>query len=120
MTVHIIGMGISGLSAAFTLTRAGVSVALYDAAARAGGRCHSFFDKRLNAQIDNGTHLMLGANTALLNMLAQCPSDTPLKNAGNKILFFKKTAVLSKLIRRGRYPLCSNCRNCILCYANPS
>lgn len=90
MTVHIIGMGISGLSAAFTLTRAGVSVALYDAAARTGGRCHSFFDKRLNARIDNGTHLMLGANTALLNMLAQCPSDTPLKNAGNKILFLKK------------------------------
>lgn len=90
MTVHIIGMGISGLSAAFTLTQAGISVALYDAAARAGGRCHSFFDKRLNARIDNGTHLMLGANTALLNMLAQCPSDTPLKNAGNKILFLKK------------------------------
>lgn len=90
MTVHIIGMGLSGLSAAFTLTRAGIPVVLYDAAARAGGRCHSFFDKRLNALIDNGTHLMLGANTALSDMLAQCPSGTPLKNMGNKILFFKK------------------------------
>ena len=90
MTVHIIGMGVSGLSAAFTLTQAGLPVVLYDAAARAGGRCHSFFDGRLDARIDNGSHLMLGANTALLEMLAQCPCETPLKNAGNQILFLNK------------------------------
>lgn len=90
MTVHIIGTGISGLSAAFTLTQAKIPVALYDAAGHAGGRCHSFFDKNLNAVIDNGTHLMLGANTALLDMLKQCPNDTPLKNCGHHILFLKK------------------------------
>lgn len=97
MTVHIIGAGISGLSAAFKLTQAEIPVVLYDAAARAGGRCHSFFDKRLNAKIDNGTHLMLGANTALLSMLSECPTDTPLKNTDGEILFLKKDGSVMKI-----------------------
>ena len=90
MTVYVIGAGIAGLSAAYTLTKAGVPVAVYEASARTGGRCHSFFDKRLNALIDNGTHLMLGANTALLKMLADCPTKTPLKNVGNTFTFYQK------------------------------
>ena len=90
MTVHIIGTGISGLSAAYKLTKNGIPVVLYDAAARAGGRCHSFFDKKLNALIDNGTHLMLGANTALLEMLANCQTKTPLKNIGSRFVFYRK------------------------------
>ena len=90
MTVYVIGAGIAGLSAAYTLTKAGVPVAVYEAAARIGGRCHSFYDKRLDALIDNGTHLMLGANTALLKMLADCPTKTPLKNVGNTFTFYQK------------------------------
>lgn len=90
MTVHVVGAGIAGLSAAFTLTKAGERVVLYDAAARSGGRCHSFFDKKLDALIDAGTHLMLGANTALLAMLRECPTRTPLKNTGTKMLFFRQ------------------------------
>ena len=90
MTVYVIGAGIAGLSAAYTLTKAGVPVAVCEASARAGGRCHSFFDKQLDALIDNGTHLMLGANTALLKMLADCPTKTPLKNVGNTFTFYQK------------------------------
>ena len=90
MTVYVIGAGMAGLSAAYTLTQAGASVAVYESAARVGGRCHSFFDKQLNALIDNGTHLMLGANTALLKMLSACPTKTPLKNIGNTFTFYQK------------------------------
>ncbi|MBO4519586.1 MAG: FAD-dependent oxidoreductase [Alphaproteobacteria bacterium] len=90
MTVYVVGAGIAGLSAAYTLTKTGVPVAVYEAAARAGGRCHSFFDKKLDALIDNGTHLMLGANTALLKMLADCPTKTPLKSVGNSFTFYRK------------------------------
>ena len=90
MTVYVIGAGIAGLSATYTLAKAGVSVAVYEASARAGGRCHSLFDKKINALIDNGTHLMLGANTALLKMLADCPTETPLKNLGNTFTFYQK------------------------------
>ena len=90
MTVYVIGAGIAGLSAAYTLTKAGVPVAVYEASTRAGGRCHSFFDKKINAPIDNGTHLMLGTNTALLKMLADCPTQTPLKSIGNTFTFYQK------------------------------
>lgn len=90
MTVYVIGAGIAGLSAAYTLTKANIPVAVYEATARAGGRCHSFFDKKLDALIDNGTHLMLGANTALLKMLADCPTETPLKSVGNTFTFYQK------------------------------
>ena len=93
MTVYVIGAGIAGLSAAYALTKAGVPVAVYEAAARVGGRCHSFFDKQLNALIDNGTHLMLGANTALLKMLEDCPTKTPLKSIGNTFTFYQKDGI---------------------------
>lgn len=80
MTVHIVGAGMAGLSAAFALTRKGIPAVVYDAGAHAGGRCYSFYDKTLDAVLDNGTHLMLGANRALLEMLKEC-SDSPALSA---------------------------------------
>lgn len=62
--VHVIGAGLSGLSAALSLTAAGRSVILHEAGPAAGGRCRSYFDKELNLRIDNGNHLMLSGNTA--------------------------------------------------------
>lgn len=64
--VHVIGAGLAGLSAAVRLTQAGHTVHLYEAAPRAGGRCRSYFDPRLDCTIDNGGHVILGANAATL------------------------------------------------------
>ncbi|CAA6605632.1 conserved hypothetical protein [Rhodospirillaceae bacterium LM-1] len=86
MTVtHVVGAGIAGLAAAVHLTKAGRKVALHEAANQAGGRCRSFLDAKLDRQIDNGTHLILGANPslfALLNavggrLVAQAPAAFP-------------------------------------------
>jgi len=63
-TVHVIGAGLAGLSAAVTLARAGASVAVYEAAGHAGGRCRSLFDTTLDALIDNGNHLVMAGNRA--------------------------------------------------------
>lgn len=63
-TVHIIGAGLAGLSAAVHLVRAGIRVRLYEASPRAGGRCRSYFDAQLGCVIDNGNHIILGANEA--------------------------------------------------------
>ncbi len=65
-TIHIIGAGLAGLSAAAHLAAAGRKVALYEAAAQAGGRCRSYHDRELGCRIDNGNHLMLTCNTAAL------------------------------------------------------
>ncbi len=68
--IHIIGAGLAGLSAAVALTQAGHLVTLYESGPAAGGRCRSYFDRELNARIDNGNHLLLSGNRAALAYLA--------------------------------------------------
>jgi hydroxysqualene dehydroxylase len=62
-TVHIIGAGISGLSAGVRLANAGFKVHLHEATQQAGGRCRSYFDAATNLTIDNGNHLLLSGNS---------------------------------------------------------
>jgi hypothetical protein len=61
-TVHIIGAGISGLSAAVRLANANFKVHVHEATQTAGGRCRSYFDAATNLTIDNGNHLLLSGN----------------------------------------------------------
>jgi squalene-associated FAD-dependent desaturase len=64
--VHIIGAGLSGLSAAARLANANVPVTVYEGAGQAGGRCRSFYDRHLEREIDNGNHLIMSGNYAAL------------------------------------------------------
>ena len=53
-TVHIVGAGLGGLSAAVELSDAGYKdIRFYEAAKAAGGRCRSFVDTVLNIVVDN-------------------------------------------------------------------
>ncbi len=61
-TAHIIGAGISGLSAAVRLADANYKVHVHEATQQAGGRCRSYFDAATSLTIDNGNHLLLSAN----------------------------------------------------------
>ena len=61
-TVHIIGAGISGLSAAVRLANANYRVQVHEAMQQAGGRCRSYFDAATSLTIDNGNHLLLSGN----------------------------------------------------------
>lgn len=66
VTLHVVGAGLAGLAAATAAARAGVRVVLHEAAGHAGGRCRSFRDEKLDRVIDNGSHLLLGANRTAL------------------------------------------------------
>ncbi|MFL7902562.1 hydroxysqualene dehydroxylase HpnE [Azospirillum argentinense] len=68
-TVHIVGAGLAGLSAAVRLTEAGRRVILHESAPQAGGRCRSFYDATLDRVVDNGSHLALSGNRSLLGYL---------------------------------------------------
>ncbi|WKA30830.1 hydroxysqualene dehydroxylase HpnE [Bradyrhizobium roseum] len=59
---HIIGAGVSGLSAAVRLASANYKVHVHEATQQAGGRCRSYFDAATNLTIDNGNHLLLSGN----------------------------------------------------------
>src|SRR4029450_6335339 len=61
-SVHIIGAGISGLSAAVRLANANYRVHVHEATQQAGGRCRSYFDAATSLMIDNGNHLLLSGN----------------------------------------------------------
>jgi len=76
-TVHVVGAGLAGLSAAVALAGRGERVVLHEAARQAGGRCRSYFDSTLGLTIDNGNHLLLSGNTDALGFLKQigAPAD---------------------------------------------
>jgi squalene-associated FAD-dependent desaturase len=69
VTVHVVGAGLAGLSAATILAARGERVILSEAAAQAGGRCRSYFDPQLGMTIDNGNHLVLSGNRAVQDYL---------------------------------------------------
>ena len=70
-TVHVVGAGLAGLSAATILAGRGEKVVVSEAAAQAGGRCRSYFDPQLGMTIDNGNHLVLSGNRAVQAYLAR-------------------------------------------------
>jgi squalene-associated FAD-dependent desaturase len=65
-TVHIIGAGVSGLSAGVRLAAAGHTVHVHEATQQVGGRCRSYFDGATGLTIDNGNHLLLSGNHHVL------------------------------------------------------
>ncbi|MBN4666232.1 FAD-dependent oxidoreductase [Pandoraea nosoerga] len=81
-TVHVIGAGLAGLAAAVRLASRGAAVVLHEAAPQAGGRCRSYFDRQLNAVIDNGNHLVLSGNTAMREFTRVIGSEHTLTGPG--------------------------------------
>ncbi len=71
MTVHVIGAGLAGLSAATECVAAGAPVVVYDGARQAGGRCRSYYDASLGLTIDNGNHFVAAGNHAVNAYLAR-------------------------------------------------
>ena len=67
----MIGGGLAGLSAAVELAANGRRVEVLEGAAQPGGRCRSYFDPQLDAVIDNGNHLVLSGNSAVMAYLAR-------------------------------------------------
>ena len=67
--IHVVGAGLSGLSAAIALIQAGKAVTIIEAGPAAGGRCRSYFDRELGLRIDNGNHLLLSGNRAVFTYL---------------------------------------------------
>jgi len=66
-TIHIIGAGLAGLAAAVRLAGSGRTVAVHEATTQAGGRCRSYHDQATGILIDNGVHLLLSGNHAVLS-----------------------------------------------------
>jgi squalene-associated FAD-dependent desaturase len=71
----VIGAGLAGLAAAIRLVRAGFEVTVSEASPQAGGRCRSYHDPQLGLTIDNGNHLVLSGNRAVMHYLRQIGAE---------------------------------------------
>src|SRR5271166_2892545 len=87
-TVHVVGAGVAGLSAAVRLAEAGLEVIVHEAAQAAGGRCRSYADQALGLVIDNGNHLLLSGNHAALDYLDRIGSRDSLSGPGAAVFDF--------------------------------
>ena len=85
----IVGAGLSGLSAAVALRKAGIAVSIFEAAAQAGGRCRSYHDPQLGMVIDNGNHLVLSGNQAVARFRAAVGAKTALAGPGEAAFAFR-------------------------------
>ena len=88
MTVHIVGGGLAGLSAALELAEAGRPVTLYEAGPACGGRARSYEDRQLGCRLDNGNHLLLSANRTVFDFLDRIGARDTLVGPGAPIFPF--------------------------------
>ncbi|NDC55710.1 MAG: hypothetical protein EBZ69_02690, partial [Alphaproteobacteria bacterium] len=102
------GAGLAGLSTALYAGLGGLKTTLYEGTLHAGGRCRSYDDRELGCRIDNGNHLMLSGNIAVLDYVAQCgAADTLTSPAVAHYPFFDVRTRAHWRIRfnRGKIPL---------------
>jgi squalene-associated FAD-dependent desaturase len=82
-TVHIIGAGLAGLAAAVKLAPSQTRVVVHEATAYPGGRCRSYLDRTIGMTIDNGNHLVLSGNHAVLDFVQAVGSSSRLTGPAN-------------------------------------
>jgi squalene-associated FAD-dependent desaturase len=105
--VHIIGAGLAGLSCAVALLRRGANVVVHEAARFAGGRCRSYFEPALDLTIDNGNHLVLSGNRAVLDYVETIGSAGELRGPEEATFAFADLATGARWmlrINKGRVP----------------
>jgi squalene-associated FAD-dependent desaturase len=105
-SVHIVGAGLAGLSAAVALAGTGRGVVVHELARHAGGRCRSYFEPALGLTIDNGNHLLLSANRAALALLKEIGSEDKITGPEETEFAFADLASGERwLLRPNRGPL---------------
>jgi len=77
-TIHVIGAGLAGLSAAVRLSARGERVIVHEAMQQAGGRARSYYDASTGLVIDNGNHLLLSGNHAAMSYVRTLGSEAGL------------------------------------------
>jgi len=105
-TIYVIGAGMAGLAAATKLAEAGEHIVLIEQSPRPGGRCRSYFDTKLNADIDNGNHLVMSGNTDAMTYLKRIQAMGSVEILPARYPFIDLRSQESWIIDlgRGRFP----------------
>lgn len=101
---YVVGGGLAGLVAAERLSAAGRAVTVLEASPKLGGRCRSYRDPQLGRVIDNGNHLILSANRAVLAWAGRVGSGDALRTDDAAFPFLDLADGRRWTIRLGRGP----------------
>lgn len=85
--IIVIGGGLSGLTAAYYLSKKNYQITLIEASPKLGGRTYSLINPKFDDTFDNGQHLMMGCYNATLNLINELGSK-------DKIEIQKKLSVV--------------------------
>ena len=85
--IYIIGAGLSGLSSSIYSLKKNFDVELYESSNFAGGRCRSFYDKKVHTEIDNGNHLVFSANKSFKKFCDEIESTKTINIIPPKLFF---------------------------------
>ena len=88
--VYIIGAGLSGLSASTHGVVKNFNIKLFESSNLVGGRCRSFFEKKLGIEIDNGNHLVFSANKNFYDLCKLIQTTDKIKTFEPNLFFFDK------------------------------
>ena len=83
MKIVVVGGGFAGLAAAISLQEKRHDVVLLERRGVLGGRALSFRDAVTGEDVDNGTHLMIGAYTATLDLVRRASAEDLLLSQPN-------------------------------------
>ena len=86
--IYIIGAGLSGLSSSIYSLKKNFDVELYESSNFAGGRCRSFYDKKVHTEIDNGNHLVFSANKSFKKFCDEIESTKTINIIPPKLFFY--------------------------------
>ena len=117
MKVVVVGGGFAGLAAAIALQERRHEVVLLERRGVLGGRATSFRDAVTGEDVDNGTHLMIGAYTATLDLVRRagrratcCWSRTNLQHRVGGRARARPPSTARRSARRCTcWPACSAC-----------
>ena len=76
------------MSAAVNSQKKDFNVNIFESSGFAGGRCRSYFDKKIGIEIDNGNHLVLSANKNFFEYCQLIKSVKTIKKIEPKFNFF--------------------------------
>lgn len=103
--VIILGAGVAGISTAVNLADKNISLKVFEASSKPGGRAMSLVDKKSGDIIDNGQHILIGAYKEFLKICQELGAMKYLKKMPMKVKFIfpdKSRVVLNPEILPGK------------------
>ena len=105
-TVHVVGAGISGLSAAIHLAAVGeANIVVHESAALAGGRRRPLYDEASQTSFDSGADFILSSWRSASALIQTVGADAHWRDAAPKGIVFADLASGERWTQRpGRWP----------------